>query len=218
MGKSRKFDLVIFDMDGTLTEVRSPWQYIHERVGVWEGLADKHLSSWLKGRIDYEEFFRLDVELWFGQSRSVLHGHLDSIPIKPGVPETLRALEEAGTRTAILSTGFNHVSERIQERCGFSVRTWANAMRFDSEDRLISVEMNTSGDEASPLSKRALAPMIMETFGAQRERTAAVGDTDGDLGMFAEAGLSLAVHEAPDLNADVVLPVPDIRSCLELLL
>lgn len=218
MGKKHRFDLVIFDMDGTLTEVRSPWQFIHERMGVWENAGANHLFSWLNGRIDYEEFFRLDVELWLGQPRSVLHGHLDTIPIKPGAPETLRALEEAGVRTAILSTGFSRVSERIQERCGFPVRTWANVMRFDCEDRLVSVEMNTSGDETSPLSKRALVPVIMEAFGVPRERTAAVGDTEGDLGMFAEVGLSLAVHEAPDLGADAVLPAPDIRSCLELLL
>ncbi|MHC5035910.1 MAG: HAD family hydrolase [Planctomycetota bacterium] len=215
MESTRKFDLILFDMDGTLTEVHSPWQFIHERLGLWENLGDRHLQAWLAGEIDYLEFFRRDVEMWLGKPKEVLLGILDEIPLKPGVSEALTALHAAGVHLTILSTGFDHVSRRIQEVCGFPIPTWANVMRFDDAGRLEAVDMNASGDEASPISKRVLAGEIMKRFGTTRERTLAVGDSQGDTGMFEAAGFSLAVHGSPDIGARGRLSRADLQSCLE---
>ncbi|MHC4598720.1 MAG: HAD-IB family phosphatase [Planctomycetota bacterium] len=209
------YDLVLFDMDGTLTEVRSPWEHIHRRLGLWEGLGDGHLAEWLEGRIDYEEFFRLDVALWLGMGRATLFGLLDAIPLGPGAVETLRGLHEGGVGLAILSTGFLRVARRIEEAAGFPLQAWANEMHFDEAGRLERVTMMTSGDEDSPLSKRALIPSILERFETVPERTLAVGDSSGDTSMFGEVGYSLAVHGAPDIGARERLPEPDLRCCLD---
>ncbi|MHC4779836.1 MAG: HAD-IB family phosphatase, partial [Planctomycetota bacterium] len=213
-----KFDLVLFDMDGTLTEVRSPWEHLHRRLGLWEGKGDKHLVQWLDGRIDYEEFFRLDVEMWLGLERERLHAILDEIPLRQGALETLRGLHEAGVSIAILSTGFLHMARRISNAAGFPIEAWANEMRFDSQGRLERMDMLTSGDEASPLSKRALVSHIVSKFGGDRRRTAAVGDSSGDTGMFGAVEYSLAVHGAEEIGASTILPEPDLRCCLPILL
>ena len=128
--------------------------------------------------------------------------------------ETLRALHEGGVGLAILSTGFLRVARRIEEAAGFPLQAWANEMHFDDAGRLESVTMMTSGDEDSPLSKRALVPAIVERFGTVPERTLAVGDSSGDTGMFSEVGYSLAVHGAPEIGARERLPEPDLRCCL----
>lgn len=210
-----RFDLVLFDMDGTLTEVRSPWEHIHRLLGLWDGVGDRHLEAWLAGRIDYDAFFRLDVELWLGRPREELLGILDAIPLKPGVPETLRALDAAGVHPVILSTGFAHVGRRIGEAAGVDLEIHANELVFDAAGRFVSAELVVSGDERSPLAKRAVAPAIMKRLGVRPERALAVGDSAGDTGMFETVGHSLAVCGAPEIGAAGRLASEDLRACLE---
>lgn len=54
--------IVFFDCDGTLTKVKSSWQYLHERLGLWDDHADAFQHRYRAGEIDYEEFCRRDAE------------------------------------------------------------------------------------------------------------------------------------------------------------
>jgi phosphoserine phosphatase len=38
MEKKKHYKLVIFDLDGTLTQERSIWEYIHKELGVSESV------------------------------------------------------------------------------------------------------------------------------------------------------------------------------------
>jgi phosphoserine phosphatase len=218
MDPKRNADLVLFDMDGTLTEVRSPWEHIHRELGLWTGNADRHLKAFLEKRIDYPEFFRRDMDMWIGVRREAIEGILDGIPIRLGVPETLRSLREAGVGLAILSTGFARVARRIEAACGFPIETLANEMTFDASGALEGGEMLVSGDEDSTISKEAFARSLMASAGALRCRTAAVGDSPGDRGVFRQAGITVAVREAVGLEAGVRLPERDLRCLLRVLL
>ena len=82
---------VIFDLDGTLTRVPSPWQYIHERLGVWESTACYHLEQWLSGKISYEEFCRRDTDLWNGRPVEEIYSYLDEIVWNRHVPPWLKS-------------------------------------------------------------------------------------------------------------------------------
>ena len=49
MKENRRFKLVIFDLDGTLTQERSIWEYIHKDWGSGTGLQRNIRSSfWLE--------------------------------------------------------------------------------------------------------------------------------------------------------------------------
>src|SRR5689334_13230519 len=76
---SEMISSVIFDLDGTLTKIPSPWQYVHERLGVWETKACSYLEEWLSGKICYEEFCQRDTSLWNGRSIGEIHSYLDEI-------------------------------------------------------------------------------------------------------------------------------------------
>ena len=52
---------LLFDLDGTLTPVRSVWQHLHERLGLWDAHAVRHQEAFLRGRLTYEEFCRRDA-------------------------------------------------------------------------------------------------------------------------------------------------------------
>src|SRR5207253_7109752 len=110
---------VIFDLDGTLTMIPSPWRYVHERLGVWENKACGYLEEWLSGRMSYEEFCQRDASLWNGRSVDEIHTYLDEIEWNRHVPTVVRQLVAAQIPSIIISSGFKYVAAKIQEQCGW---------------------------------------------------------------------------------------------------
>jgi len=37
--KKKKFKMIVFDIDGTITRHISSWRLIHEKLGLWDVLA-----------------------------------------------------------------------------------------------------------------------------------------------------------------------------------
>ena len=64
----RKYDLVCFDMDGTLTKLRSSWCWVHQHFEVDNEPAYQAFCS---GEIDEPEFMRRDIALWKGKKPDV---------------------------------------------------------------------------------------------------------------------------------------------------
>ena len=58
--------IVLSDLDGTLTETSSSWQFIMESLNKWESEGKFHLNLFLNKKINYDEFLRLDVNSWKG--------------------------------------------------------------------------------------------------------------------------------------------------------
>ena len=96
---------VIFDLDGTLTNVPSPWQFVHERLGVWENTACYHLDHWLSGKISYEEFCQRDTSLWNGRSVDEIYSYLDEIEWNRHVPAVVEKLVAMRIPSVIISSG-----------------------------------------------------------------------------------------------------------------
>ena len=63
---NQQYKLAIFDLDGTLTQERSIWEYIHKQLGKWVGFAEAYQKKFLAGLISYEEFCELDAKVWRG--------------------------------------------------------------------------------------------------------------------------------------------------------
>src|SRR5262245_31771098 len=110
---------VILDLDGTLTKTPSPWQYVHQRLGVWESTACGYLDEWLSGRISYDEFCRRDTKLWTGRTVREIEQYLDEIDINRHVPDMVERLINAEIPSIIISSGFRYVALKIQTQCGW---------------------------------------------------------------------------------------------------
>src|ERR1700752_5203750 len=91
----KKISAVIFDLDGTLTKVPSPWRYVHERLGVWESRACSYFDEWQSGRINYEEFCHRDTSLWSGYTVEEIYSYLDEIALNRHVPDVIETLTAA---------------------------------------------------------------------------------------------------------------------------
>jgi phosphoserine phosphatase len=186
---------VIFDLDGTLTKVPSPWQYVHQRLGVWDNTACHFLNEWLSGGISYEEFCRRDANLWNGCSLGEIHGYLDEIDLNRHVPAVVEQLVARRIPSIIISSGFRYVASRIQEQCAWDpLLIYANDLSDGP-----TVQINVSGDFSSPLSKKSLAERALKTVGSTMSGTLVVSDTTRDLEQLCDCRYKLHVQEEDDL-------------------
>ena len=185
----------IFDLDGTLTRIPSPWRYVHERLGLWEGTACGYLEEWRSGRISYEEFCRRDTHLWRGRALHEIETLLDEIDFNRHVPAVARRLVEAKVPSIIISSGFLYVAAKIQAKCDWRpLLIYANEL-IEGPD----VRINVSGDFASPISKKVLAAEALGLVGATMDQTLIVSDTHRDLEQLCDCGFKLLVEDEDDL-------------------
>lgn len=210
---ARQLRGVIFDLDGTLTPVRSVWQYIHEALGTWETHGSRSLASFLVGEITYEEFARRDVGSWSGVRRELIEKIVAEIPYHNGVKETIDALKEKGIRLALLSSGLDILARRVAEDLGFDYYI-ANGLGFSygRADGRVHIRVPWEG-------KVDHLEAICGVFGARPQEIAAVGDSHGDVPLFTRVGLSIAVNAEPAVSAaaHVSLECRDLRAILPLL-
>ena len=86
--------IIIFDVDGVLTEEASSWKAIHQYFGVDN---TQNLNDFLNGRIDYDKFMRKDIALWPNKTHiSQIEKILSGVKSVSGVKETIENLREKG--------------------------------------------------------------------------------------------------------------------------
>ena len=186
---------VIFDLDGTLTKTPSPWQYVHERLGVWENKACNYFEEWLSGKISYEEFCQRDTRLWQGRPIDEIHSYLDEIEWNRHVPAVVEKLVAARIPSVIISSGFKYVASKIQQQCAWNpLAIYANELADGPV-----VRINVSGDFQSPISKKSLAERALAAAGSTMAESLVVSDTQRDLEQLSGCGYKLHVVEEDDL-------------------
>lgn len=186
---------IIFDLDGTLTPVRSVWQHIHEALGTWESHGSRSLAAFLAGEITYEEFARRDVAAWYGVPRERIEKIVAAIPYRPGAKELVATLKTRGVRLALLSSGLDILVRRVAAELGFDV--WvANGLSFTNGavDGRVHIQVPWDG-------KPAHVDPICRFFRITPGETAAIGDSQGDVPLFSRVGLGIAVNAEPAVCA-----------------
>jgi phosphoserine phosphatase len=179
--------LAVLDVDGTLKCAESPYQYIHNRLGIGH-LAAPNRELALAGQISYAEWLRRDARLWAGRPVSEIRRLLDENPYLRGAPELLRALKRAGVVVALVTAGFTLNTDPIMAEFGLD---------YCLANDLTVVDGVLDGGSINHVpegGKTAFARALMARLGIPPGLTLAVGDTRGDLELFACAGLCFAVN------------------------
>jgi phosphoserine phosphatase len=202
--------LVVFDVDGTLTQHSSIWWRLHELFGTTEE-GRVYYDQYFAGEIDYPQWSDLDAALWKGQSFERVLEAVRSTPLAPGAKETVQALRESGIHTAILSGGLDVMANDVAERVGIEY-VLTNKLLHRNGTLTGKVENIVGWAEKSEHIKR-----VISYFGVTREQTAFVGDGRNDMSVFQVVKFSIAFNPKDQEVAEaasVVIREEDLRAIL----
>ncbi len=188
--ENRKFKLVIFDLDGTLTQERSIWEYIHKQLGMWYGFAEEYQHQFLAGKISYEEFCESDAQVWKGMRVEELLKIVKTVPFHPGVRELISYLKQKKLNLSMISSGLSLLANWVHQKYGFDYSV-SNDLLHENGVLTGKVKIQVYYDKKAEWVEKSL-----KQFGVKPEEVIAVGDSKGDMDMFQMVGFSIAFNSS----------------------
>lgn len=211
--KTGKIKVVLFDMDGVLTDTISSWKYIHDYFNTNN---ERSVDSYLKGEIDDMEFIKRDVSLWKQNGQMItqdkLKDILSNVPLMKGAKKSVRFLNENNIKTVIVSAGLDILAVDVAKRLGID-EVFANGIKIDADGRLtgegvLGVKLMYKDEVVRDLAKK---------LNVSLGNIASVGNSCFDIPMFENCGLGLAFNPEDDCvrkAADVVVEGKDLSLIL----
>lgn len=187
-----------FDVDGTLTPVRSSWWYVKMVLGL-EYRSRNYARYFFDGLISYEEWVFLELKLLKGVDFNVFKSIVKSIPWRQGIENLISFRRDRLKDFFIAVTGgFGILGERAVKE-----------LEFDS---YIGVELEVVDGKLTgfPLSYpdfhgkgRALLDYL-EVSNIDFDKLICVGDNVNDLDMFRCCDISIAFCPSNHIKKDDV--------------
>lgn len=180
--------IIFLDCDGTLTKVKSSWEFLHRRLGLWNNHADLYQGLFREGKIDYYEFCRRDALLWRGLPVADVMDVVREIPYQDGAKEAIRSVKDMGIATFIVSTGLSVLVDLVRGELSID---GAISNELLSKNGVLTgeVKINVEYDK-----KGALIDTMLGQSGLDRKEACAIGDGEGDIGMFGAVGLPIGFN------------------------
>ena len=188
--------LICFDMDSTLIQTECIDE-LAMRAGVGDKVKEITERA-MRGEIDFKESFKERVSLLKGLDVSVMQDIAEKLPITEGVDRLMAVLKRYGYKIAILSGGFTFFGEYLQRKYGIDYM-YANELEIDDNGKLTG---NYVGEIVDGHRKAELLKLIAQVEKVNLAQTIAVGDGANDLPMISEAGLGIAFHAKPRVQAN----------------
>jgi phosphoserine phosphatase len=200
------FRLVAFDMDSTLINIECVDE-IAEAAGRKAEVAAITEAA-MRGEIaDYKDSLRRRLALLEGVPEAALHEvYARHLQLNPGVETFVRACRAAGLKTLLVSGGFTFFSERVRQRLGLD---FARANVLEIEDGRLTGRLidRPWGDIVDGAEKKRVVLEVCELMGILPAQAIAVGDGANDLPMMSVAGLSIAYHPKPAVQAQAMISI-----------
>jgi len=187
--------LIVFDMDSTLIQCEVIDE-LARRAGVGDQVAAITEAA-MRGEIAFNESFEQRLATLKGLDESVLKDIADTLPITEGADRLIGTLQRLGYQVGILSGGFHYFADVLKQRWG---------LHSVSANQLEIVDGKLTGKVVGEIvngevKARRLQEMAAE-LGISLAQTIAVGDGANDLPMLKIAGLGVAFHAKPVVQAN----------------
>ncbi|MEE8602363.1 phosphoserine phosphatase SerB [Euzebya tangerina] len=204
--------LIVFDVDSTLVD-GEVIEMLAEHTGC-AGEVQAVTARAMAGELDFEESLRTRVALLEGCPAEALDDVRRDLRLMPGARTILRTLSRLGYVTAMVSGGFDAITDPLARELGVDY-TYANTLEVE-DGRL-------TGRLVGPIVDRRAKAKLLESVaveaGVPLSQTVAVGDGANDLDMLSAAGLGIAFNAKPVVQeqAEVAVNVPYLDAVLFML-
>ena len=207
--RAKSLQLIVFDMDGTLTQVESTWRYLHESLGTWR-IGRRSAEDFCSGFISYTEWARNDAKAWQGTSLNKVQQLFASVPYTLGAKEAISELVGHRIQVALVSAGISFLADRTATQLGIQFAI-ANEL-IHRDGRLTGeVKVNVSLTDKADIVRR-----IAEDNEIRLEACAAIGDASYDLPSCVGLRIAFNPRDAKTAQlADIVITDRDLRSVLQ---
>lgn len=187
--------LVVSDMDSTLINIECV-----DEIADFAGVKDKVsevTEAAMRGELDFAESLVARVKLLEGLNVSALQKVYDErLKLNPGAEYMLKGLKAKNIKFALVSGGFTYFTDKLKTRLGLDY-TLSNTLERNGDILTGKVTGAIIGGEA----KAAFLLEKCKELDISPSQVVAIGDGANDLLMMAEAGLGIAYHAKPKVQA-----------------
>ena len=208
--EGRRKSMLLADMDSTMIRQECIDELAAE-AGVGAHVAGITARA-MNGELDFEAALIERVGLLKGLEESVIdHVLATRITMMPGGYELVQTMKAHGGYVALVSGGFTAFTARVAAALGFDE---------NRANTLIAEAGNLTGDVGRPILGREAKVTALEEItarlGISELDVLAVGDGANDLGMLTRAGVGVALHAKPSVQAqcDVRINHGDLSALL----
>ncbi len=193
--EGRRKRMLLADMDSTMIQ-QECIDELAEVAGVGAHVKDITARA-MNGELDFEGALTERVALLKGLDEGVIDQVMaERITLMPGGKTLLATMHAAGGYCALVSGGFTAFTARVSELLGFDE---------NRANTLIVADGKLTGEVGRPiLGREAKVQALVEIsarLGITEAEVLAVGDGANDLGMLGRAGLGVALHAKPTVQA-----------------
>lgn len=189
--------LLISDMDSTMIQqecIDELADFVGKKAHV-AAITERAMN----GELVFEDALRERVALLKGLSVDVLQQCFDKkITPMAGAKELVAAFKKQGGKCVLVSGGFTFFTERVAKMLGFDEH-YSNILEIENGKLTGKVREPILGKEA----KLAELHRQCKLLGCAPENVIAIGDGANDVPMLKEAGLGIAYHAKPTVQAKV---------------
>ena len=190
----RPYDLICFDVDGTLVvhpEEKIVWEILNRRFTGDDTVNRVRHRQYMDGEITYAEWVALDVGDWVraGATRGQILEAIGDLRLIPGARETLAELKRRGYKLGVISGTLDIVIDTLFPEHPFD-DVFLNRIHFDEAGLLTWWEPTPFDGDGKARALRAIAGR--EGFAVSR--SAFVGDSFNDVDVARIAGLAIAFN------------------------
>lgn len=186
--------LVLMDMDSTAIQIECIDE-IAKLAGVGEEVSEVTERA-MQGELDFEQSLRLRVSKLKDAPEGILSQVRENLPLMPELPQLVATLHSFGWKVAIASGGFTYFSDHLKNMLSLD---YAQSNTLEIVDGKLTGQV--LGEVVSAQTKADILRSLAQQYDIEIHNTVAVGDGANDLVMMAAAGLGVAYHAKPKVEA-----------------
>lgn len=202
--------LVVSDLDGTLTKEPSSWQYVLEKLNLWENKGENNLQMFLNNEIDYDQFINLDVKLLEGIRKEQYYAIIKSIAFREGLVALFDYFKTINSTNIILSSGLQDLADRLSESVKIS-EIYANKIHKNEHFLTGSYDKIVGWNDKSKIFKQIKKSNPYSFI-------IAFGDTSADLPIIEQSDLGFSCFSNSEkLNKTADFELTDLRDAIKII-